>query len=158
MRKAFLDDVILMHTTCSLAAGDLSEEGGVRQRHEISGCPEAGRGRRGASSGRGGSDYMVDAIFVPPAAPLKTPCKSGQTTAQQTDGWTETPANKEASRTSITTRKPTPTQPNVNTPPNGQLKQHNVMSLKRRKAPPEPLAHLCPVGQRRGWSQNDMSI
>ena len=36
-------------------------------------------------------------------------CKSSQTTAQQTDGWTETPANEEASRISITTRKPRPT-------------------------------------------------
>ena len=63
MKKAILDDVILMHTTRALAAGDLSEEGGVRRRHGISGWPEAGRGRRGASSGRGGSDYMVDAIL-----------------------------------------------------------------------------------------------
>ena len=63
----------------------------------------------GAPSRRGGSDYyMVDAIFS--AASCSTSiCKSGQTTAQQTDGWTETPANKEASRTSITTRKPAPT-------------------------------------------------
>ena len=52
-----------MHTTCAVAAGDLSEEGGVRRRHGISGWPDAGRGRRGAPSGRGGSDYMVDAIL-----------------------------------------------------------------------------------------------
>ena len=37
------------------------EEGGVRR---ISGWSEAGRGRRGAPSGRGGSGYyMVDAIL-----------------------------------------------------------------------------------------------
>ena len=76
---------------------------------ELAGGPRLDEEGGGASSGRGGSDYMVDAIFVPSAAPQTTPCKSGQTTAQQTDGWTETPANKEASRTSITTRKPTPT-------------------------------------------------
>ena len=46
--SVFLDNVILIHSTCALAAGDLSEEGGVRRRHGISGWPEAGRGRRGS--------------------------------------------------------------------------------------------------------------
>ena len=51
MKKAFLDDVILMHTTRALAAGDLSEEGGVRRRVgdvELAGGPrldEEGGGR-----------------------------------------------------------------------------------------------------------------
>ena len=151
-----------MHTTCALAAGDLSEEGGVRRRHGISGWPEAGRGRRGASSGRGGSDYMVNAIFVPPAAPLTTPCKSGQTTAQQTDGWTETPANKGASRTSITTRNQhqlSNQRKHTAERPAKTAQCHVSQKAQGAARTLCPLAHLCPVGQqRRGWSQNDMSI
>ena len=52
-------------------------------------------------------------FFPRPAAPLTThnakAVKPHTCTAQQTDGWTEISAHKEASRTSITTRKPIPT-------------------------------------------------
>ena len=138
MKKAFfLDDVILMHTTCTLAAGDLSEEGGVRRRHGISGWPEAGRGRRGASSGREGSDYMVDTIFSRQLLQLQRHAKAVKPQRnRETDG-RKHPLTRRPAEQARHEKTNTNSLTNVDTPPNGQLKQHNVMSLNRRKAPPE---------------------